>query len=116
LHRTWGQLSDTGSHATLNSVCDRFTTRRSDDGVRAWQLSYSGVELRMWAMSLFSVLLSCFTMERTLFSDYESRLKLDHVLVRMREEFENYKEQVREYLKGRYNVEPPAPKSIIQVP
>jgi hypothetical protein len=116
LHRTWGQLSDTGSHATLNSMCDRFTTTRSDDGVRAWQLSYCGVDPRMCAMSLFSMLLSCFTMERTFFSDYESRLKLDHVLVRMREEFEIYKEQVREYLKGRYNVEPPAPKSIIQVP
>ncbi len=50
----------------------------------------------MWATSLFSMLLTCFTMERMFFEDYESRLKLDHILVRMRGEFEKYKEQVRE--------------------
>jgi hypothetical protein len=116
LHRTWGQLSETGSHATLNSICDRFTTTKSDDGGRAWQLRYCGVDPRLWAMSLFSMLLTCFTMERTFFNDYESRLKLDHVLVCMRSEFETYKEQVRDYLKVRYKVEPPAPKSIISIP
>jgi hypothetical protein len=29
LHRTWGQLSEIGSHATLNSICDRFTATES---------------------------------------------------------------------------------------
>jgi len=116
LHRTWGQLSETGSHATLNSMCDRFTSTRSADGTTAWQLWYCGVAPRMWAMSLFSMLLTCFTMERTFFSDYDSRLKLDHVLVNMRGEFETYKEQVREYLTVHYKVEPPVPKSIILMP
>jgi hypothetical protein len=30
LHRTWGQLSEIGSHATLNSICDRFAITKSD--------------------------------------------------------------------------------------
>jgi hypothetical protein len=66
-------------------------------------------------MSLFSMLLTCFTMEQTFFNDYRDRMKLDHVLVQMRDQFERYKEHVRKYLKIRYEVEPPAPSSIIQV-
>jgi len=70
----------------------------------------------MWAMSLFSMLLTCFKMEATFFSDYDDRLKLDHVLVRMRTEFEQYKEHVREYLKAHYKVDPPVPQSMIHKP
>jgi hypothetical protein len=116
LHRSWGQLSETGSHANLNSISDRFKTTQTDDGGKAWQLSYSGVDERIWAMSLFSMLLSCFTLERTFYEDYESRLRLDHVLVRMRAEFEIHKERVREYLKVRYKVDPPEPQSPIHRP
>jgi hypothetical protein len=66
----------------------------------------------MWAMSLFSMLLTCFTMEQTFFGDYQARLTLDHVLVQMRGEFERYKEQLREVLKVRYDVKPPTPKTM----
>lgn len=41
------------------------------------------------------------------FNDYEHRLKLDYILVRMRNEFEKYKEHVRELMKVRYKIEPP---------
>lgn len=107
LHRAWGQLSETGSHPTLNSLCDRFVVVKSDDGSKEWRYNYCGIEQRMWAMSLFSMLLTCFTMEQTFFNDYESRLELDYVLVEMRKRFERYKEEVREDLKIRYKVEPP---------
>jgi hypothetical protein len=117
LHRTWGQLSESGSHATLNAICDRFVTRRSADGApEAWEFRYCGVDQRFWAMSLFSMLLTCFTMEQTFFRNYEERLGLDHVLVRMRAEFERYKEQLREILKRRYDVKPPIPESMIDLP
>ena len=43
-------------------------------------------------------------MEQTLFEDYESRLKLDHILVGMRAEFEKHKEHSRKYLKDRYGI------------
>jgi hypothetical protein len=77
LHKTWGQLSETGSHSTLNSICDRFKIAEKPDGNREWHLVYCGAEPQVWAMSLFSMLLTCFTMERTLYADYESRLSLD---------------------------------------
>jgi hypothetical protein len=46
-------------------------------------------------------------MEQTFFNDYDGRLKLDDQLRRMRDEFEAYKERLREKLKVRYAVEPP---------
>lgn len=115
LHEIWGQLSETASHANLNAICDRFVQATSEHHVE-FKVSYSGVEPRTWATSLFSMLLACFTMERTLFSDYEDRLKLDDVLVRMRDEFERYKEQLRRHLIVRYQVKPPRRKSLIHVP
>jgi hypothetical protein len=90
-------------------MCDRFEIIDYGDGRGAWQLNYCGVEPRFWAVSLFSMLLTCFTMEQTFFGDYEGRLKLDHILVGMRCEFQSYKEHVREYLKVRYDVKPPVP-------
>jgi hypothetical protein len=116
LHRTWGELSEAGSHATINAMSDRFTSRNMDGGDAAWEFAYCGVESRYWAMSLFSMLLTCFTMERTFYSDYDSRLKLDHVLVEMRASFERYKENLREELKVRYHIEPPASLPRIIIP
>lgn len=113
LHGTWGQLSEAGSHATVNAICDRFKIVELDDGGQAWQLAYCGVEEQTWAVSLFSMLLTCFTMERTFFEDYERRLKLDHVLVAMRTQFEEHKERVRNKLTSRYKIRPPKPNSII---
>jgi hypothetical protein len=107
LYAKWGELSETGSHATLNAMCDRFVVAKSADGVLEWRLNYCGIEPHMWAVSLFTMVLTCFVMERTLFNDYEHRLKLDYILVRMRNEFEKYKEHVRELMKVRYKIEPP---------
>ncbi len=117
LHRTWGQLSETGSHATLNAICDRFKIRESADGQpKAWEFRYCGADPRFWAMSLFSMLLTCFTIEQTFFKNYEDRLGLDDVLVRKRGEFESYKERLRGILKRRYNVKPPIPESMVGLP
>ena len=114
LHRTWGQLSETGSHPNLNCICDRFVIAKSGDEVQSWQLNYLGVpDQRVWAMSLFSLLLTCFTMENTFFNDYAGRLNLDHVLGDMRTAFEGRKETTREYLKFRYNVQLPVPEGIV---
>lgn len=112
LHKTWGDLSETGSHATINAMCDRFAQVDSADHIE-FRLSYCGAEHRHWALSIFSMLLTCFTMEQTLFSDYESRLKLDAELMKLKSEFERQKEQLREKMKVKYKVEPPSP---IEVP
>jgi hypothetical protein len=59
-------------------------------------LNYTGVaDDRGLALELFSRLLSCIVLERTLFNDYEVRLKLDPRLIQMRQEFEAFKEHLR---------------------
>jgi hypothetical protein len=115
LYESWGQLSEMGSHAAMNAICDRFEQVESADHIE-FRLKYCGVELRMWGMSLFSMLLTCFTMEQTMFRDYQSRLELDDRLIRMHSEFDRYKEQLRKTLIARYNVPRPAPKSPIHTP
>jgi hypothetical protein len=107
LYESWGQLSETGSHATINAICERLTIVKSDTHVE-FRLNYSGgLEERNWALSLFSLLLTCFTMENTFYSDYKERLQFDETLIRMRKEFEQFKEQLREYMKVQYKIGPP---------
>ena len=100
-----GQLSEIGSHATISAICERSTIVHSDNV--EFRLNYCGLEERNWALSLFSLLLTCFTMEQTLYRDYQDRLQFDEILVRMRKEVEQLKEQLREQLKVCYNVKPP---------
>ncbi len=107
LHRTWKKLSEAGSHASIDALVDRFVPITSDGHIE-FRLNYTGVEdTKLWAKSLFSMLLTCFTMEQTFFGDYQQRLKLDDQLVRMRTEFGKYKEKVRRTLIAHFKVEPP---------
>src|SRR5204863_6137017 len=94
LHEKWGELAETGSHATLNAMADRFVQIESADHID-WNINYSGAEASLWALSLFTMLLTGFTMEDTLFRDYEDRLKLDPELMRMRSKFQTFKESLR---------------------
>jgi len=120
LHKTWGELSETGSHANINAMVNRFVQIESDDHIE-FRLNYTGLEPRTWRLLLFSMLLTCATMEQTFFNDYEGRLKLDNDLMRMRGEFDRYKEQLRQIVIARYKLEPPrgihpAPKPTIYRP
>ena len=116
LHEKWRQLSELGSHATIGSISDRFYVATAENGKQTWQLSYSGVrDQRVWATSLFSMLLICFGMELIFFKGYEQRLSLDHVLTKMRLDFQLHKERTRESLKARYKVEPPVTSSDLVV-
>jgi hypothetical protein len=108
LRKTWGELSETGSHANINAIVDRFVQLTADDHIE-FRLNYTGPEdHKLWALGLFAMLLTCSTMEQILFSDYEGRLKLDNDLMRVRGELDKYKEQLRQILIKRYNVEPPS--------
>jgi len=115
LYEWWRQLSETGSHSTINAMCDRFIWKESEKEVE-WRLNYCGVEPQTWAMSLFSMLLTCFSMERTMFCDYETRLKLDDGLLRMRTEFERHKEGMRRNFILRFGIKQPSARPLIHRP
>jgi hypothetical protein len=106
LHKTWGELSEIGSHANPSAIADRFVYISTDQHIE-FRLKYTGADLKMLVMTLFSILLTCSTMENTLFADYDGRLKLDNQLMQMRGEFERYKESIRENVKNQFNLAPP---------
>ena len=114
LHEKWGELSEMGSHATPLALVERFVITNTPGGQR-WSVNYSGGEPRLWAMGLFSMLLTCFVMENTFFNDYKTRLELDSKLMQMRRDFLTYKERLRRVLIARYDV-PPPPQPLVHVP
>lgn len=107
LYEKFGQLSETGSHPTIASFYNKLTTQKTTTGSKM-SLAYTGSRnTREFALELFSRLLTCFVMERTLFDDFQTRLRLDPQLIQMRGEFENFKENLRREVIKRYDVKPP---------
>ncbi len=119
LHKTWGQLSETGSHANAAAMAERFVQIEADEHVD-FHLNYTGTETQMWVTSVFTMLLTCFTMEDTFFKDYNDRLKLDAELLRKRAAFEKLKEQLRKSIIDKFQLTPPGgihqPRPIIYGP
>jgi len=110
LHRKYGELSEAGSHPTLLSFANRVTIE-DRKGDRHMIVNYSGApDRRLFALELFTRLLTCFVMERTFFEDYKTRLQLDARLMQMRQEFEVFKETLRRILISKYNIQPPTSK------
>jgi hypothetical protein len=55
LHRLWRILSETGSHANITAICERFVS--VDDGENVgWGLGYFGTDGRMWMQQIFWML------------------------------------------------------------
>ena len=106
LHKTWGQLSETGSHANAIAMSERFVQIESDDHVE-FRLNYTGSGTQMWVPSIFTMLLTCFTMEDTFFKDYNDRLKFDIELIGKRTAFQNAKEQLRANIADMFQLSPP---------
>lgn len=108
LHEKYGELSEAGSHPTMLSFVNRMTTENRD-GQRHMIVNYSGApDRRLFAMELFSRLLTGFVMERTFFEDYNTRFQLDVRLMQMRENFGKFKENLRRTMISRYGIRPPA--------
>lgn len=113
LYEKYGELSEAGSHPTLQSFANRLTTE-DRDGYRRLVVNYSGApDRRLFVTELFSRLLTCFVMERTFFEDYKTRLQLDARLVQMRQEFEGFKENLRRKLIVEYKIQPPGSKPAV---
>jgi hypothetical protein len=83
LYEKWCQLSETGSHANINAMCESFSMVETPTDVR-FRVSYTGLDPDRWAQFIFVMLLTCFVMEDTFFKDYASRLHLDIELDRLR--------------------------------
>ena len=112
LHEVWKQLSNMGSHANIVSMCERFHTIEVD-GQTQFNVAYTGLDKKTWAIGLFDLLLHDFMVEEMLFKDYRTRLQFDEKLLKMRAKFEVYKEQLRGSIAARYSITPPAGPTIV---
>jgi hypothetical protein len=112
LHKVWGELSDVGSHANIKSMCERFSTTEVN-GQTQFNVAYTGLNEKTWALGLFILLLHDFMMEEMLFKDYQTRLQFDETLLKMRAEFQLYKEQLRSTIAARYDLKPPEAPMVV---
>jgi hypothetical protein len=103
LYEVWKQLSDMGSHANITSMCERFSTTEVN-GQTQLNVAYTGLNEKTWALGLFGLLLQDFMMEEMLFKDYQTRLQFDEKLLKMRADFEVYKERLRLSIAARYDI------------
>ncbi len=87
-------------------MAERFAQIYSGDNVD-FRLNYTGTETKAWVLTVFNMLLTCFTMEDTFFVDYNDRLKLDAELLRKRAAFERAKEQLRASVIRQFQLSPP---------
>jgi len=106
LHKSWGQLSETGSHANAVAMAERFVQINSGNDVD-FRLNYTGTETKLWVTSVFSMLLTCSTIENTFFLDYNDRLKLDIELISKRTAFQNAKEHLGASIANMFQLSPP---------
>lgn len=107
LYQKHGELSEGGSHPTPSSLYSRIVLYETptEHGMSVY---YSGVrDEAAWAKELFSRLLTCFVIEDTFYNDFQARLKLDFKLMDMRREFSDHKEQLRQFLIKKYNINAP---------
>lgn len=111
LYEKYGQLSESGSHPTLQSFANRMTL--SDEaGQRRIIVNYTGApDRRLFSVEFFSRLLTCFVMEQVFFENYRTRLQLDPKLMQMRHDFETFKEDLRRTLIAKHNIQHPGNKS-----
>src|SRR5579871_890121 len=106
LHEKFGELSETGSHTKMMSMVGRLSLETNSTGM-SFNLNYTGAEPAMLEQMIFTMLLTCFVMEDTFYTDFEGRLKLDIALVKMRKEFAELKERLRKELIIKHKIQPP---------
>lgn len=94
LYGGWKQYSEIGSHTSINSLSERFAEHKTATDVH-WMLHYTGSDTLVLATALATMLLVFSDMEEIMFQFYESRLKLDDGLHKMRADFSQKKERVR---------------------
>jgi hypothetical protein len=107
LHEKFGELSETGSHTTIMSMVGRLAIRTNAAGM-SFNMIYTGTDPAMLEKMLFTMMLTCFTMEETFYKDYQDRLKLDITLEKMRKEFEAVKERLRKEIIIKHKILPPS--------
>ncbi len=106
LHRYWSQFSELGTHTTVSSLARRFEEEKTSDDVN-WHLEYFEADPERIAIFLFSLLLAAAYMEKAFFDCFETRLKLDPVLVAKRRDLGKAIERTKQGIIKRFDLRAP---------
>jgi hypothetical protein len=106
LHHFYSQFSEWGTHTTVGSMAQRFKSVGTEGGTE-WRLNYTGADLKLLAVSLFSMLMASSLMEGALFSVFKNRLQMDVELANMRGELAQATQKSRVEIINRFKIAPP---------
>ncbi len=106
LYDQYGQLSEMGSHPTLRSFYNRVVFAAVDG--ESWStVNYTGgASERTWVPEVLSMVMIRSQIEDLFFSDFESRLRLDHVFIDMRKTLHDRGQWVKRSIVERYGIQP----------
>jgi len=91
------------THSSVVSVGRSFTDISDAEKIR-WAFHYFEIDPQRLAIFLFTMLQASSHMEEAFFGCFETRLNLDHGLVKMRNDFNLIKEEQRNYLGKTYKL------------
>jgi hypothetical protein len=106
LHHLHSQYSEWGTHTTVGSMAQRFRSVGTEDGTE-WRLNYTGADLKLLAVSLFSMLMASSLMEGAVFSVFKNRLQMDVELTAMRGGLGQTIQESRAEIINRFRIAPP---------
>jgi hypothetical protein len=99
----WKQFSNLGPHSGVSSVGKSFEQITTGQTI-SWAMHYFETNPQRLALYLFALLQASLYMQKAFYSCFESRLKLDTTLERMRNTVEQQKEQQRQHLWATYKL------------
>jgi len=94
LYQFWSQYSEIATHSTVSSIGLRFQEEETPTHI-SWRLNYFEVDQVNLASFLFSFLLASLHMEDVLYRSFESRLRFDIELEKMRKQCGSFVEKTR---------------------
>jgi hypothetical protein len=106
LHRYYSEFSEWGTHTTVTALSQRFHSNESSTDVE-WKLIYTGAQPSVLALSLFSLFLASFLMEKAFFGVFENRLQFDVELSKMRSKLDHDRQRTAQEIINRLGLTPP---------
>jgi hypothetical protein len=103
LYIFWKQFSNLGPHSGVHSVGKSFEQVTTGETI-GWNLNYFETDPQRLAMYLFALFQASFHMEKAFYSCFESRLRFDMKLERMRGSVEQQKKQQWQHLSATYKL------------
>jgi hypothetical protein len=97
LHAYYADYSELGTHSTISALALRHNIQVDDKDV-SWRHDYLETRPERIASFLSTMLTACALVEKAFFDCFESRLKLDIDLMRMREVFAVQKRQTADWI------------------